>query len=157
MAKVIIAGVDMVKFVKPGSQEPYRVMAANAIRGAVKDAGIDPRLIEQAYAAYIYGDTTCGQHAFYDVISNRHSGHQCQQRLRQWLHCPVPGAPGRKIRGGGVCAGVWLRGDAARCAETRSTRTGNSRLIASTGRSTISATLPHPWPYAASAQRVIIT
>jgi acetyl-CoA acetyltransferase len=68
MTKVIIAGVDMVKFVKPGSQEPYRVMAAKAIRGAVKESGIDPRMIEQAYAAYIYGDTTCGQHALYDVF-----------------------------------------------------------------------------------------
>ena len=67
-AKVLVAGVDMVKFVKPGSQEPYRVMAASAIRGAVKEAGIDYRLIEQAYAAYIYGDTTCGQHALYDVF-----------------------------------------------------------------------------------------
>jgi len=66
--KAIVAGVDMVKFVKPGSQEPYRVMAARAIKGALKDAGIDERLIEQAYAAYIYGDTTCGQHALYDVI-----------------------------------------------------------------------------------------
>jgi acetyl-CoA acetyltransferase len=68
MAKVIIAGVDMVKFVKPGKQDPYRVMAAKAIRGALKDAGIHPRLIEQAYAAYIYGDTTSGQHALYDVF-----------------------------------------------------------------------------------------
>ena len=66
--KAMIAGVDMVKFVKPGSQEPYRIMAAKAIRGAVTEAGIDPRLIEQAYAAYIYGDTTCGQHALYDVF-----------------------------------------------------------------------------------------
>ena len=66
--KAIIAGVDMVKFVKPGSQEPYRVMAAKAIRGAIKESGIDPSLIEQAYAAYIYGDTTCGQHALYDVM-----------------------------------------------------------------------------------------
>ena len=68
MANAIIAGVDMVKFVKPGSQDPYRVMAAKAIRGAVTEAGIDPALIEQAYAAYIYGDTTCGQHALYDVF-----------------------------------------------------------------------------------------
>jgi acetyl-CoA acetyltransferase len=66
--KAFIAGVGMVKFVKPGSQEPYRVMAAKAIRGAIKAAGIDPLLIEQAFAAYIYGDTTCGQHALYDVI-----------------------------------------------------------------------------------------
>jgi len=68
--KAIIAGVDMVKFVKPGTQEPYRVMAAKAIRGAIREAGIDPRLIEQAYASYIYGDTSCGQHALYDVIQS---------------------------------------------------------------------------------------
>jgi len=66
--KVNIAGVDMVKFVKPGDHEPYRVMAAKAIRGAIQEAGIDASLIEQAYAAYIYGDTTCGQHALYDVM-----------------------------------------------------------------------------------------
>ena len=66
--KAFVAGVGMVKFVKPGSQEPYRVMAAKAIQAAIKDAGIDPRLVEQAYAAYIYGDTTCGQHALYDVL-----------------------------------------------------------------------------------------
>lgn len=65
---VIVAGVDMVRFVKPGTQEPYRVMAARAIRGAARDAGIDYSLIEQAYASYIYGDTTCGQHALYDVF-----------------------------------------------------------------------------------------
>jgi acetyl-CoA acetyltransferase len=68
MANALVAGVDMVKFVKPGNQEPYRVMAAKAIRGAITEAGIDPALIEQAYAAYIYGDTTCGQHALYDVF-----------------------------------------------------------------------------------------
>jgi sterol carrier protein 2 len=66
--KTLVAGVDMVKFVKPGTQEPYRLMAAKAIRGAIEDAGIDPKLIEQAYASYIYGDTTCGQHALYDVF-----------------------------------------------------------------------------------------
>jgi sterol carrier protein 2 len=66
--KVVIAGVDMVKFVKPGSQQPYRVMAAEAIRGALRDAHIDARNVEQAYASYIYGDTTCGQNALYDVM-----------------------------------------------------------------------------------------
>jgi len=68
MSKVFIAGVGMVKFAKPGSQEPYRVMAAKAIRDALEDAAIDPTLIEQAYAAYIYGDTTSGQHALYEVM-----------------------------------------------------------------------------------------
>lgn len=65
---VVVAGVSMVKFQKPGKQEPYRVMASEAIAGAVKDAGIKSDLIEQAYAAYVYGDSTCGQHALYDAF-----------------------------------------------------------------------------------------
>jgi sterol carrier protein 2 len=68
MSKVLVAGVDMVKFAKPGQQKPYREMASAAIKGAVAEAGIDPSLIEQAYASYIYGDSTCGQHALYDAF-----------------------------------------------------------------------------------------
>mgnify|MGYP001827028959 FL=1 len=68
MSKVMVAGVDMVKFAKPGQQQPYRQMAAAAIRGAVHDAGIDETLIEQAYGSYIYGDSTCAQHALYDAF-----------------------------------------------------------------------------------------
>ncbi|QOL26048.1 lipid-transfer protein [Thalassotalea sp. LPB0316] len=62
-----IAGVGMTKFCKPGQQEPYRVMASKAIIEALKDAGISYQHVQQAYASYIYGDSTCGQHALYDV------------------------------------------------------------------------------------------
>lgn len=62
-----IAGVGMTKFCKPGQQEPYRVMASKAIIDALKDAGINYQYVQQAYASYIYGDSTCGQHALYDV------------------------------------------------------------------------------------------
>ena len=68
MNKTYIAGVDMVKFAKPGQQKPYREMASSAIKGAVAEAGIDPSLIEQAYGSYIYGDSTCAQHAMYDAF-----------------------------------------------------------------------------------------
>ena len=68
MSKAIVAGVDMVKFAKPGQQKPYREMASSAILGAVKEAGIDPAQIEQAYGGYIYGDSTCAQHAVYDAF-----------------------------------------------------------------------------------------
>ena len=64
----IVAGVAMNKFAKPGQQDPYRVMASAAIKGALADAGIDQRSIQQAYASYIYGDSTCGQHAIYDAF-----------------------------------------------------------------------------------------
>ena len=68
MSNAVIAGVDMVKFAKPGQQKPFREMASTAIRGAVADAGIEPSLIEQAYGSYIYGDSTCAQHALYDAF-----------------------------------------------------------------------------------------
>lgn len=65
--KAYVAGVDMVKFKKPGEHEPYRVMASKAIKGALKDAGIAIDQVEQVYGSYIYGDSTCAQHALYDV------------------------------------------------------------------------------------------
>ena len=67
MSTARIAGVGMVKFSKPGQSEPYRVMASKAIKQAIQDAGIDYVHVQQAYASYIYGDSTCGQHALYDV------------------------------------------------------------------------------------------
>ncbi|MBB6520939.1 lipid-transfer protein [Pseudoteredinibacter isoporae] len=68
MSNAIVAGVDMVKFAKPGQQEPYRVMASTAIQGALKDAGIEASAVQQAYGSYIYGDSTCAQHALYDAF-----------------------------------------------------------------------------------------
>jgi len=70
MSHVIVAGVGMTKFCKPGQQEPYRVMASKAINIALSDAGLSAVQIQQAYGAYIYGDSTCAQHAFYDVIQS---------------------------------------------------------------------------------------
>lgn len=68
MSNAYVAGVDMVKFVKPGQQKSYREMASSAILGAISEAGIDSSLIEQAYGGYIYGDSTCAQHAVYDAF-----------------------------------------------------------------------------------------
>jgi sterol carrier protein 2 len=62
-----ITGVNMVKFEKPGRNEPYETMAAKAINGALADAGLTLSDIEQAYASYVYGDSTCGQTALYQV------------------------------------------------------------------------------------------
>jgi acetyl-CoA acetyltransferase len=68
MSNVIVAGVDMVKFAKPGQSKSYREMASTAIKGAIADAGIDASLIAQAYGSYIYGDTTSAQYALYDAF-----------------------------------------------------------------------------------------
>ena len=65
--KAIVAGVGMVKFAKPGASEAYDVMGASAARQALADAGVDYSAIEQVYAGYVYGDSTCGQKAVYRV------------------------------------------------------------------------------------------
>lgn len=64
----IVAGVHMVPFTKPGQHRSYRVMGAEAILGAMKDAGIESRDVQQAVASFCYGDTGAGQHALYDAF-----------------------------------------------------------------------------------------
>jgi acetyl-CoA C-acetyltransferase len=68
--KVVIAGVGMVPFRKPGQSDPYDVMGQNATRLALQDAGISYGLVEQAYAGYVYGDSCAGQAALYHVDIN---------------------------------------------------------------------------------------
>lgn len=65
--KVNVLGVGMNKFAKPGASDDYNVMAAHAIREALKDGGLDYAAVQQAYAGYVYGDSTCGQRAIYEV------------------------------------------------------------------------------------------
>ncbi|MGD9865563.1 MAG: lipid-transfer protein [Pseudodonghicola sp.] len=63
----IIAGVGMIPFAKPGASAPYDEMGEAAIRLALKDAGIGFDSLEQAYASYVYGDSTSGQRVIYRV------------------------------------------------------------------------------------------
>ena len=65
--RVNVIGVGMTKFQKPGASDEYNVMAAGAIRAALEDSKVDFKEIEQAYAGYVYGDSTCGQRAVYEV------------------------------------------------------------------------------------------
>lgn len=66
-SKARIAGVGMIPFTKPGQSEDWDVMAEKAIRLALEDAGIGYELIQQAYAGYVYADSTAGQSALYRV------------------------------------------------------------------------------------------
>ena len=68
--KVVIAGVGMVPFKKPGQSDPYDIMGQNATRMALEDAGIGYGMVEQAYAGYVYGDSCAGQAALYHVDIN---------------------------------------------------------------------------------------
>lgn len=64
---VVVAGVGMVPFTKPGTSEPYYDMGSEAARRALADASVDYKLVQQAYVGYVYGDSTCGQRALYPV------------------------------------------------------------------------------------------
>ncbi|SFL49548.1 lipid-transfer protein [Shimia aestuarii] len=65
--QAIVAGVGMIKFAKPGASDSYDQMGAAAVRDALADAGLSYDDVQQAYAGYVYGDSTCGQKALYHV------------------------------------------------------------------------------------------
>ncbi|XP_015521114.1 sterol carrier protein 2 [Neodiprion pinetum] len=67
--KVYVVGVGMTKFEKPGKRDDfdYPDMAKEAVTNALKDAKIPHRQIKAACVGYVYGDSTCGQRALYEV------------------------------------------------------------------------------------------
>lgn len=67
MVKVRIAGVGMIPFAKPGRSDDWDIMAEQAIRLALADARLGYEQVQQAYAGYVYADSTAGQSALYRV------------------------------------------------------------------------------------------
>jgi acetyl-CoA acyltransferase len=67
--KVYIVGVGMTKFEKPGRREgwDYPDMARESGTNALQDAGIDYTEVQQGYVGYVYGESTCGQRALYEL------------------------------------------------------------------------------------------
>src|SRR5690242_1925766 len=58
----------MTKFEKPGRREwDYPDMAREAGSKALADAGVPYDSIEQAFVGYVYGDSTSGQRAVYQL------------------------------------------------------------------------------------------
>jgi sterol carrier protein 2 len=64
---VVVAGVGMIRFAKPGASPPYDEMGTAAARLALQDAGIGYEAVQQAYAGYVYADSTAGQKAIYPL------------------------------------------------------------------------------------------
>lgn len=64
---VLVAGVGMIPFTKPGQNAPYDQMGSEAIRLALKDAGVDYSHVEQAYAGYVFGASCAGQRTVYQA------------------------------------------------------------------------------------------
>ncbi|HJV79837.1 lipid-transfer protein [Noviherbaspirillum sp.] len=65
--KVYVSGVGMIPFAKPGASASYDQMGAAAGRLALDDAGIRYEDVQQAYVGYVYGDSTSGQKAVYQL------------------------------------------------------------------------------------------
>jgi acetyl-CoA acyltransferase len=56
-----------VHFATPSRSGTYDELAEGAIRAALADAGVALADVEQAYAGYVYGDSTSGQNGLYRV------------------------------------------------------------------------------------------
>jgi acetyl-CoA acyltransferase len=69
MNRVFVIGVGMTKFEKPGSKEgwDYPAMAKESGSKALEDAGITFDAVEQAHVGYVYGESTSGQRAVYEL------------------------------------------------------------------------------------------
>jgi len=67
--RVFVIGVGMTKFEKPGrrSDWDYPDMAKEAVSKALRDSNVPYTAIEQVCVGYVYGDSTCGQRAVYEV------------------------------------------------------------------------------------------
>lgn len=67
--RVFVVGVGMTRFIKPGrdSNPDYPDMAKQATNRALRDSGIPFKEVECAAIGYVYGDSTCGQRALYEV------------------------------------------------------------------------------------------
>jgi acetyl-CoA acetyltransferase len=48
-------------FAKPGAAKTYDEMGAGAVEAVLADSGLPYDKIQQVYAGYVYGDSTCGQ------------------------------------------------------------------------------------------------
>lgn len=65
--KTFVAGVGMVPFSKPGQSPMYDEMAVQATRDALGDAGLSYVDVQQAFVGFVFGDTTSGQQALYQL------------------------------------------------------------------------------------------
>ncbi|XP_046458122.1 sterol carrier protein 2-like [Daphnia pulex] len=72
LRKVLVVGVGMTKFEKPGrrSDFDYPDMVAEAVTNALKDGKVDYKQIQQAVVGFVDGESCCGQRALYPLGMN---------------------------------------------------------------------------------------
>jgi len=68
-ARVFVVGVGLTKFEKPGRREgwDYPDMARESGTRALEDAGLEFDQVEEAYVGYVYGESTAGERAVYEL------------------------------------------------------------------------------------------
>lgn len=62
---VLVAGVGMIPFTKPGQSASYDMMGAEAVTLALADCGLDYDKLQQAYVGFVFGESCSGQRALY--------------------------------------------------------------------------------------------
>ena len=92
---VMVAGVGMIPFTKPGASKPYDEMGAEATTLALRDAGLEYGQVQQAAVGYVFGESTSGQAALYrvglsgipvfNVNNNCSTGSSALFLARQWV------------------------------------------------------------------------
>lgn len=67
--RVFVIGVGMTKFEKPGRRDgwDYPEMAKESGTKALHDAGIEFDDVDEAYAGFVYGDSSSGERAIYEL------------------------------------------------------------------------------------------
>ena len=68
MRKVNMIGVGMTKFKTPKALIPYTNMGKEAAQDALKDAGVDYNMIEEAYTGWVYGDSCAGEKVLFRIL-----------------------------------------------------------------------------------------
>ena len=76
--KVIVAGVGMIPFAKPGASETYDIMGAKAAKLALRDSGVDYKNIQSAFVGYVWRFHIRSA-GFVSCWHDRYSNYKCKQ------------------------------------------------------------------------------
>lgn len=67
LRKVYVVGASMSPFIKPDDSSDYPDMVKDAMLDTLSDANLKYDNIEQAFVGYVFGQSTSGQRALYDI------------------------------------------------------------------------------------------
>ncbi len=98
--RTFVVGVGMTPFVKIQSRDwTYPEMVAEAVEGALGDAGIDYADVQRAAVGYVFQPSTAGQRALYDtgltgipvvnVNNNCATGSSALMMAREWVQAGI--------------------------------------------------------------------